>query len=177
MKNFIIYIFKWLTIVGLFGGFIYFMKTQEGNREEQYKSELSPYNDQTERYLKSKSSAEDRIPAQGQVIFIKEKTRRLEKFSDYTLSARNQPKDPKNVDSVVLHNCDYVQVGSYTNGAKAMQHVCELTVIDVASGAWSKWGVHKGKMPPEEIKRKRGGSSDENGAHAIYSFIAAGGII
>lgn len=55
--------------------------------------------------------------------------------------------------------------------------MCQFTVIDVASGAWSKWGEFRGTIPAGEIKRKRASTSDENGGRAIDSFFAAGGLM
>lgn len=171
------FIVKWIIIVLLFGGFIYFMKSKEQEREMEAQAKLAPYNAEIERYLARKSFAKPKLPAKGNVIFVDEKTRRVDKFSDYAISPYNQPKSPSNVDSVILHSCEYEQVGSYSNGSKAMQHVCNFTVIDVGSSAWSKWGEIRGTMPPEEIKRKRGSTSDETGGRAIYSFFSAGGLI
>lgn len=171
------FIVKWIIIVLLFGGFIHFMKSKEQEREMEAQATLAPYNAEIERYLARKSFAKPKLPAKGNVIFVDEKTRRVDKFSDYAISTYNQPKSPSNVDSVILHSCEYEQVGSYSNGSKAMQHVCNFTVIDVASSTWSKWGEIRGTMPPEEIKRKRGSTSDETGGRAIYSFFSAGGLI
>ena len=175
--GFLFYIFKLLIVISVFGGFIYYMNKQKDDKESAEQAKLEPYNIQIERYLKNSSITDVKIPAKGNIIFVDEKTRRVDKFSDYTISPYNQPTDPDDVDSVVLHNCDYVQVGSYTNGSKAMQHSCSFTVIDVATGAWSNWGEFRGTMPPEEIKRKRGSSSDETGGRAIYSFFKAGGLV
>jgi len=168
---------KWIIIILLFGGFVYYMESRDREREAEAQEKLAPYNAQIERYLARTSFAEPRVPAKGNVIFVDEKTRRVDKFSDYTLSPYNQPKNPSDVDSVILHSCEYEQVGSYSNGSKAMQHVCDFTVIDVASGVWSKWGKMRGTMPSDEIKRKRGSTSDESGGRAIYSFLASGGLI
>ena len=171
------FIVKWIVIIFLFGGFVYYMKSQEQEREMDAQAKLAPYNAELERYLLRRSVAKARIPARGNVIFVDEKTRRVDKFADYTISPYNQPNSPNDVDSVVLHNCEYEQVGSYANGSKALQQVCSFTVIDVASGAWSKWGELRGSIPPEEIKRKRGSTADETGGRAIYSFFSAGGLV
>ncbi len=161
----------------VFGGFIYYMESAKQKREADAQAELAPYNAEVERYLARSSFAKPKIPAKGKVIFVDEKTRRLDKFSDHSSSPLNQPTSPADVDSVVLHNCEYEQVGAYTNGSKAMQQVCSFTVIDVASGAWSKWGELRGTLPPEEIKRKRGSTSDETGGRALYAFFSAGGLV
>ena len=171
------FIIKWIAIILLFGGFIYLMKSKEQEREINDQTKLAPYNAEIERYLARKSFAAGKMPARGKVIFVNEKTRQVDKFSDYTISPYNQPENPKNVDSVILHNCEYEQVGSYSNGSRALQQVCIFTVIDVASSAWSKWGELRGTAPPTEIKRKRGSTSDETGGRAIYSFFSAGGLI
>lgn len=155
------------------------MKSNKQEQEAAAQAQLAPYNAEIDRYLAKKSFAKPKIPAKGNVIVVDEKTRRVDKFADYTymIGPFNQPKSPSNVDSVILHSCDYEQVGSYSNGSKAMQQVCNFTVIDVASGAWSKWGEVRGKVPPDEIKRKWGNNSDETGGRAIYSFFSAGGLI
>lgn len=177
LTGFLFYVFKWMVVIALFGGFIYWMNKEKDDRETEAQAKLQPYNSQVERYLKKNSIAKNPISAQGNVVFINEKTKKVDKFSDYTISPYNQPNGPLDVDSVVLHDCEYVQVGSYTNGSKATQHVCNFTVIDVASGTWSNWGEFKGTMPPEEIKRKRGSTSDESGGRAIDSFFRAGGLV
>lgn len=171
------FIVKWIVIVLVFGGFIYFMESKEQEREMNAQAKLEPYNAEIERYLARKSGGKPKSPAKGNVIFVDAKTRRVDKFSDYTISPHNQPNSPSNVDSVILHNCDYEQVGSYSNGSKAMQQVCNFTVIDVASSTWSEWGEIRGTAPSNEIKRKRGSTSDETGGRAIYSFFSAGGLI
>lgn len=171
------FIIRLVVMILIFGGFIYFINKGKDDRENKALAELEPYNNQIERYLKKNLVTKNRIPAKGNIIFVNEKTSRVDKFSDYTIIPYNQPKDPGEIDSVVLHNCEYVQVGSYSNGSKAMQHVCDFTVIDVATGTWSSWGKFKGSMPSEEIRRKRGSSSDETGGRAIYSFFDAGGLV
>lgn len=166
-----------IIVLLLIGGFIYFTESKKQAREMDAQAKLGPYNAEIERYLARKSLAKPKFPAKGNVIFIDEKTRRVDKFSDYTISPYNQPNSPSNVDSVILHSCEYEQVGSYSNGSKAMQQVCKFTVIDVASSVWSEWGKIRGTMPPSEIKRKRGSTSDEFGGRAIYSFFSAGGLV
>jgi len=171
------FLLKWTVIVGIFGGFIYYMNKIHADKERETQAQLSPYNDQIARYLNKKSVANGRIAAKGNVIFVNEKTRKLDKFSDYTISPYNQPQSPDEVDSVVLHNCEYVQVATYSNGSKALQQACSFTVVHVASGVWSSWGEFKGTMPAAEIKRKRGSTTDELGGKAIYSFFDAGGLV
>lgn len=171
------FLFKWTVIAGIFGGFIYYMNKIEDDKEREMQAQLFPYNEQISRYLVKKSVADSRIAAKGNVIFVNEKTRKVDKFSDYTIGPYNQPKSPNEVDSVVLHNCEYVQIDSYSNGSKALQQTCGFTVVDVASGIWSSWGEFKGTMPAAEIKRKRGSTSDERGGKAIYSFFDAGGLV
>lgn len=171
------FILKWIVIATLFGGFIYYMESEKQEKEMEAQAKLEPYNASVKRYLARRSFAMTRAAAKGNVIFVNEKTMRVDKFTDYTLSPYNQPSGPDQVDSVVLHSCEYEQVGSYTNGSKALQQVCTFTVIDVASGVWSKWGEFRGTMPPEEITRKRGSRADETGGRAIYSFFSAGGLI
>ena len=161
----------------LFGGFVYLIERKKQTQEADAQSVLKPYNAEIDRYLAKKSITKPKLQAIGNVIFVDEKTRRVDKFSNYTISPYNQPQSPSNVDSVVLHNCEYEKVGSYSNGSKAMQQVCNFTVIDVASGAWSKWGEFRGSMPSDEITRRPGGTSDETGGRAIYSFFSAGGLV
>jgi hypothetical protein len=170
------FLIKWVTIVIVFGGFIYFMTGWKNGIEQDALLKVAPYTAEVERYLKKKSVAKEKIPAHGHVLFVDEKTRTVDKFSDHITDARNRPTGPADVDSAVLHNCDYVEVGMYTNGARAMQHVCNFTVVDVASGAWSNWGEFRGTMPPQEVKRRQSSSSDETGGLAVYSFLAAGGL-
>ena len=57
-----------------------------------------------------------------------------------------------------------------------MQHVCEFIVVDVNTHKWSNWGEFRGDLPPAEIKRRKGSTSDEFGGDARYAFISAGGI-
>lgn len=167
---------KTILLLAIFGGFIYFMGTSEQNREKAVQEELQPYNDQISRYMTKKVISDKKTPARGNIIFVDEKTKKVNKFSDYTLSPYNTPKSPSEVDSVVLHNCNYVEVGMYSGGSRALQQVCKFTVIDVASGTWSSWGEFSGDMPQKEIKRKIGQKIDEKGSPAMYSFFNAGGI-
>ena len=143
----------------------------------QVRAELALFNAQVDRYLTKKSVTKGRVPAHGRVIFVNERSRKVDKFDDLVPSM--QPKDPSEVDSVILHKCDYVEVGRYANGARALQNVCEFTVIDVVSGAWSHWGEFKGTKPPSEIRRRRTSTSDENvnGGGAVYEFYRAGGLV
>lgn len=171
------FILKWLVMVSFFGAIVYFTETGKKEREIEAQIGLTPYKAEIERYLAKKSVAKAKLPAKGNVVFIDELTRTVDKFSDYTISPHNQPKDPKDVDSVILHRCKYEQVGSYTNGSRAMQHVCNFTVIDVASGAWSDWGEFRGTMPLDEIRRRRVSTSDETGGRAVYSFFSSGGLV
>ncbi|RYF35710.1 MAG: hypothetical protein EOO38_28690 [Cytophagaceae bacterium] len=145
--------------------------------ESAAQEKLEPYNAQINRYLAKKSTATTRLAASGAILFVDEKTRRVDKFSDHIISPYNQPADPDHVDSVVLHTCDYVEVNTYTNGSKALQHTCNFTVVNVSTGAWSNWGEFKGSMPASEIKRKRGSTSDERGGKASDAFFAAGGLV
>lgn len=166
-----------LFYIGVIGGVIVFLAERDTVKEEKAQVLLTPYNAQINRYLKKKAVVKDKTPAQGNVIFVDEVTRTVDKFSDYTISPYNLPKTPDDVDSVILHTCAYVQVGAYSNGSKALQQVCNFTTIAVGSGAWSNWGEFRGTMPPEEIKRKRGSTSDEKGGRAIYQFFGAGGLV
>lgn len=177
LKDFGWFALKWTLIIGLFGGFIYYMKKQTNDAETKAQAELTPYNDQIDRYMTKKLDADTLIPASGNVIFVDAKTRKLDKLTEYGLSPYNTPKSPMDVDSVVLHSCDYLQVGTYSNGSRAMQQVCEFTVIDVLTGAWSKWGEFKGSMPLDEIQRRRGSNSDEIGGRAVNAFFMAGGLV
>lgn len=170
-------ILKLIIMVGFFGGTIYFVEEGKRKTEMVAQSKLAPYNAQIDRYLNKKLIAKNKVPAQGKIVFVDEKTKTLDKFSDYQIIPSDEPSTPDEVNSVILHNCEYLQVGTYTNGSKAMQHVCDFTVINVDSGAWSTWGEFRGTMPPEEIRRKRASSSDETGGLAIYSFFAAGGLV
>lgn len=171
------WIFRLLFVIACFGGFVYYMERDKFEAEREAQRTLVPYKTELERYLTKKSVAKHRIPAYGKVVFVEGSTKQLGKFSDYPVSSPNQPNDPREVDSVVLHNCVYAQVGSYSNGSRAMQHVCDFTVIEVSTGTWSHWGEFRGSMPRQEISRKRGSTSDENGGKAIYAFIEAGGIV
>jgi hypothetical protein len=164
-------------LIAVFGGFIYSLNKERSEREAEAQKQLEPYNNKIERYLKRNSFSKNRIPAKGNVIFVDEKTKKLDKLTDYSISFSNQPKAPDEVDSVVLYSCDYIQVSSYTNGSKAMQYICAFTVIDIATGTWSNWGEFKGTMPAGEIKRKAGNTSDAIGGQAIYSFFNAGGLV
>ena len=164
------------AVISIFGGFIWYMTKSDDDREAAAQAAVAPYNAQMSRYLKKNFVAEGRLPAKGKIVVVDGNTRSSDKFSDSNLGRERQPTSPNDVDSVVLHKCRYDQVGSYSNGSRALQHVCTVDVIDVASGSWSSWGEFQGTAPPSEIKRKRGSTSDEKGGGALYGFYQAGGL-
>jgi hypothetical protein len=155
------------VVISIFGGFIWYMTKSDDDREASAQAAVAPYNAQMSRYLKKNFVAEGRLPAKGKIVVVDGNTRSSDKFSNSNLGRERQPTGPSDVDSVVLHKCRYDQVGSYSNGSRALQHVCTVDVIDVASGGWSSWGEFLGTAPPSEIKRKRGSTSDEMGGGAI----------
>lgn len=164
------------VVISIFGGFIWYMTKSDDDREAARQAAVAPYNAQVSRYLKKNFVAEGRLPAKGKIIVIDGNTNSSDKFLDSNLGKERQPTSPNEVDSVVLHKCRYDQVGSYSNGSRALQQVCAVDVIDVATGGWSSWGEFQGTAPPSEIKRKRGSTSDEKGGSALYGFYSAGGL-
>ena len=172
----LIYVVRLAIIISVFGGLVWYVTKSDEDRESAAQDEVAPYNAQMSRYLKKTFVVDGRVPAKGRIILVDGNTRSSDKFLDSNLGKVRQPSSPNEVDSVVLHKCRYDQVGSYSNGSRALQHVCTVDVIDVATGGWSSWGEFQGTAPPSEIKRKRGSTADEKGGGALFGFYDAGGL-
>lgn len=170
--KFIIYI----LIIGSIAYFLFKSSKEREIKEQRDQEVVAPFNDKAEMYLKKLRFSGVKKPATGKIIYIDSKTRKVDKFSEHNLHRSNQPENPDDVDSVILYSCEYEHVGTYSTGIKALQHVCDFTVIDVKTSTWSVWGEFKGEMPPAEIRRKVGSSYDEKGPSAHFEFNRAGGL-
>ena len=177
-KSFPFWILKILAVLVIIGGIISSQR-EHAKSERKSLSEVAPFQNNIDLYLKKKSLASPNTPAKGKVIFVNDIPRKVDVFSGsearHLLEPTRLPNTPSDVASVVLYRCEYIEIGRYTNGTTGSQEVCNFKVVDVRTGAWSEWGEFRGSMPPEKVSG-RSVASDEKGGYAVRSFVAAGGL-
>ena len=92
-------------------------------------------------------------------------------YEEYQINLKYRPTSPDEVKTAIIQDCQYIKIGTYTNGAGAMQEECSVHIVDVETQTWSYWGKVKGSSPSDEIRTRRGSASDEKGGRAMYVFL------
>lgn len=152
-------------------GFAFYNESKKSDKQDLIQAGLAEFNDAVPRYLSRKKFSEKPLPIVGKIILIDSKLKKAIPYEEYGISQKYRPASAEEVKTAIIQNCNYSKIGVYSNGANALQEECSVHVVDVETHTWSYWGTVKGSKPSDEIRRRRGSSSDEKGGKAMNEFL------
>jgi hypothetical protein len=153
--------------------FLIYSQIESQKRDESKQNYLQQFTTSLPKYLSKDKVTDQKLPIGKKFIIIDAKTSSIVPHEDYAIDSAYRPLNAEDVNTAIVQDCEYVEVGAYTNGAKALQEECNVQVVDVDTHTWSDWGTIKGGAPSNEISRKRGSTSDEKGPRAMSEFLRA----
>jgi hypothetical protein len=121
-------------------------------------------------YLAPPTSKTTGVTYRGQKLVLVNMDERNVDPLFFEMPARLKPAKADDVDTIVQLWWKQNQVGSYSNGAKAMQWTCQCAVIERKTNALVAERVFTGSEPPRSTK-SRGSASGNKPEDAVMGFI------